>query len=206
MAIMTRPDQSCPDNGMWLCMLGVPLQFGRRMQTKIALRTAESEYIALSTDMNEVISFIQLMKEIASMFGLLTCKPVFKCKVWEDNASCITVAKAPTFTPHTKHTAIKYHHFRSFVSDGTIMINPIDTSEQLADMLTKPLTELSFCYLRKVLVGWQNLCVSRFAMEAYYTYHPWGFRGSVRFHENQVFIWIRLKSSLKYIEVGNFRP
>ena len=35
------------------------------------------------------------------MFGLLTCKLVFKCKVWEDNDSCITVAKAPKFTPHT---------------------------------------------------------------------------------------------------------
>ena len=98
--------------------------------------------------------FIKLTKEIASIFGLLTRKPVFKCKVWEDNDSCITVAKAPTFTPCTKHIAIKYHHFRSFVSEGTIVINPIDTSEQLADMLTKPLKEQSFCYLRKGLMSW----------------------------------------------------
>ena len=88
------------------------------------------------------------------MFGLLTRKPVFKCKVCKDNGSCITATKTPKFTPRTKHIATKYHHFRSFVSDGTIVINPIDTSEQLADMLTKPLKELSFCYLRKGLMGW----------------------------------------------------
>ena len=103
--------------------------------------------------MLEVIPVIQLMKEIASLFRLLTRTPIFKCKVWEDNDSCSTVAKDPKFTLRTKHIAIKYHHFRSFVSDGTIVINPIDTSEQFADMLTKPLKEQNFYYLRKGLLG-----------------------------------------------------
>ena len=31
------------------------------------------------------------------------------------------------------------HHFRSFVSDGRIVINAIDSPEQLADILAKPL-------------------------------------------------------------------
>ena len=148
------PESVLSRTGYVIMYAGCPITWGSRMQTEIALSTTESEYIALSTAMREVIPFIQLMKEIASMFGLLTRKPVFKCKVWEDNDSCITVAKAPKFTPRTKHIAIKYHHFRSFVSEGTIVINPIDTSEQLADMLTKPLKEQSFCYLRKGLLGW----------------------------------------------------
>ena len=104
--------------------------------------------------MREVIPFMGLMQEISQTFGLINRKPVFKCTVWEDNDSCITVAKSPKFTPRTKHIAIKYHHFRSYVSDGSIVINPIDTSEQIADMLTKPLKEKSFCYLRKKLIGW----------------------------------------------------
>ena len=124
------------------------------MQTKIALSTTESEYIAMSTAMREVIPFLGLMEEIASIFGLLNRKPVFKCTVYEDNDSCITVAKSPKFTPRTKHIAIKYHHFRSFVSAGKIVINPIDTTEQLADILTKPLKAKAFCYLRSKLMGW----------------------------------------------------
>ena len=104
--------------------------------------------------MRDVIPFMGLMKEISGTFGLIPRKPVFKCTVWEDNNSCITVATSPKFTPRTKHIAIKYHHFRSFVADGSIDTNPIDTSEQLADTLTKPLSPKAFKYLRKKIMGW----------------------------------------------------
>ena len=152
-------DHDCPESvlsrtGFVIMYAGCPITWGSKMQTEIALSTTESEYIALSTAMREVIPFLGLMKEIASIFGLLTRKPVFKCTVWEDNDSCITVAKSPKFTPRTKHIAIKYHHFRSYVYDGQIVINPIDTTEQLADILTKPLQAKSFCYLRGKLMGW----------------------------------------------------
>ena len=114
----------------------------------------EIEYIALSSAMREVIPFLGLMKETAGLFGLLTRDPVFRCTVQEDNESGITVAKSPKFTPRTKHIAIKYHHFRRFVSDGTIIIKSIDMAEQIADIFTKPLGEKSFCFLRHQLMGW----------------------------------------------------
>ena len=132
---------------------GCPITWGSKLQTEIALSTTESKYIALSTAMREVIPFLGLMQEIAGIFGLLTRKPVFKCTVREDNDSCITVANSPKFTPRTKHIAIKCHHFRSFVSSGKIVINPIDANEQLADMLTKPLKAKPFCCLRQKLMG-----------------------------------------------------
>ena len=114
----------------------------------------ESGYIALSTTIQEVISFLNLLKEISDILGLPSTQPVFHCKVWEDNENCIKVAKSPKFTPQTKHIVIKYHHFRSFVQDETISIHSIDTAEQLADIFTKPLVEKSFCYLRRELMGW----------------------------------------------------
>ena len=94
------------------------------------------------------------MKETSDLFGLNDNQPIFKCKVWEDNESCIKVAKSPKFTPRTKHIAIKYHHFRRFVQDGTIDIRSIDTKEQIADIFTKPLPEATFVYLRRLLMGW----------------------------------------------------
>ena len=104
--------------------------------------------------MREVIPFLGLMKETAGLFGILTRDPVFRCTVWEDNESCITVAKSPKFTPRTNHIAIKYHHFQQFVSDGTIIIKSIDATEQIADIFTKPLGENSFCFLWHQLMGW----------------------------------------------------
>jgi hypothetical protein len=39
--------------------------------------------------------------------------------------------------PRTKHIALKYHHDRHFVSDGTIAIEYIDTTEQTDDFFYK---------------------------------------------------------------------
>ena len=98
-----------------------------------------SEYISLSTSMRELIPFMSLMKETAGLFVLLTRDPLFCCTVWEDNEICITVAKSPEFSPRTKYIAIKYHHCRRFVSDGTIIMNSIGTTKQIAEILTNPL-------------------------------------------------------------------
>lgn len=74
--------------------------------------------------------------------------------MFEDNNSCIALATSEKFSPRTKHIALKYHHFRTFVLNNVIEIFPIDTKEQLADILTKPLDENLFLYLRKKLSGW----------------------------------------------------
>ena len=148
------PESVLSRTGFIIMFAGCPITWGSKLQTEIALSTTESEYIALSTAMRKVIPFIGLMKEISGTFGMIPRKPVFNCTVWEDNNSCITVANSPKFTPRTKHIAIKYHHFRSFVADGSIVIKPIDTAEQLADILTKPLSPKAFNYLRKKFMGW----------------------------------------------------
>ena len=104
--------------------------------------------------MREVLPFLNLMQEINSVLPLPAGAPKFFCKVWEDNQSCIKVAESPKFTPRTKHIALKYHHFRRFVSDGTVTIFPINTLEQTADIFTKPLDGPQFTYLRKTICGW----------------------------------------------------
>ena len=118
---------------------GFLITWGSKLQTEIALSTTERDYIALSSAIREVILYLGLMKETAGLFGILTIDPVFRCNVWEDNKSCIKVPKNLKFTPRKKHIAIKYHHFRRFVSDGTVIINSMNTYEQIADIFTKPL-------------------------------------------------------------------
>jgi len=55
--------------------------------------------------------------------------------------------------PRTKHIAVKYHFFREHIQNGNINIEPIDTSIQVADILTKPLPRPSFKSLRHLLMG-----------------------------------------------------
>ncbi|MEY3108605.1 MAG: hypothetical protein RL730_956, partial [Actinomycetota bacterium] len=150
----SNPECVLSRTGFVIMYAGCPVTWTSKLQTEIALSTTEAEYIALSQAMREVIPFMNLMQEIDDIFGIHNPSPQFHCRVFEDNRSCIKVAESPKFTPRTKHIAIKYHHFRRFVSDGTIVIKHIDTKEQIADMLTKPLEEASFKYLRQRLMGW----------------------------------------------------
>ncbi len=72
-----------------------------RLQTEIDLSTAEAEYIALSTALREVIPLMTLTEEINKFVPLHINKPDFYFKVWEDNQSCIAMAKLQKFSPRT---------------------------------------------------------------------------------------------------------
>jgi hypothetical protein len=74
--------------------------------------------------------------------------------VYEDNNACLKFAVAPKMSSRTKHIATKYHFFRTKVKELAIIIQRIDTKEQTADIFTKGLTEDTFQYLRKKLMGW----------------------------------------------------
>ena len=73
--------------------------------------------------------------------------------VYEDNRGALELAREPKFRPRTKHIATKYHHFRNAVSKGQIKIFSIDTKNQQADILTKPLPKVQFEKLRKEIMG-----------------------------------------------------
>ena len=131
-----------------------PIHWVRRLQTEIALSTAEAEYIALSQALRNVIPLITLVREINTVFPVHVKTPQFVCKVHEDNQSCITMATSQKFSPRTNHIALKYHHFRSHVKNGKIKNTHCRTTEQKADLLTKPLADDLFFKLRYMLCGW----------------------------------------------------
>ena len=140
--------------GFVIMYANCPIYWASRLQTEIALSTAEAEYIALSTSLREVIPLITLMKELHKIFPVHITQPTFHCKVHEDNQSCIKMANSEKFTPRTKHIALKYHHFRSYVKKGEIEIEYCCTEDQKADLLTKPLSDALFFRLRYMLIGW----------------------------------------------------
>ena len=54
-----------------------------------------------------------------------------------DNQGSIALAVAPKMRPRNKHIAIKYHYFRIFITKGEIVIENIDTMENIIDIFTK---------------------------------------------------------------------
>ena len=154
-----KADSDNPENvlsrtGYVIYYGGCPVFWCSKLQTEIALSTAEAEYIALSQAMRDVIPLMQLTTELSTIINIHDPDPIVKCKVFEDNESCISIANSGKFSPRTRHIAIKYHHFRQYVKKGIIKIFPIDTKEQTADIFTKPLPAELFQYLRQKLCGW----------------------------------------------------
>ena len=97
---------------------------------------------------------MELIKELKKHgFDTVSSVPKVQCRVFEDNSGAIKIAKVPKMRPHTKHINIKYHHFRDYVECGEITVHPIDTKEQPADMLTKPLNETTLTKHRKFVMG-----------------------------------------------------
>ncbi len=120
----------------------------------MALRTTEAEYIASPQATCEVIPMHGLLHELSAATKLVVGSTITHSTVFEDNKACVELATAPKMHPHTRHIALKYHHFCSRVENGNIAITWIDTKHQLADLFTKPLAASSFIPLHHALLGW----------------------------------------------------
>ena len=155
----TNADNVLSRTGFVICYANCPIVWCSKLQTEIALSTAEAEYIALSHALREAIPIQNLTKELNCVVPLHLPDPDFCLTVHEDNLSTIAMAESIKFTPRTKHIAIKYHHFRNRVRNsynpkGDINIKYINTKQQLADIMTKPVDDVTFFTSRGLLCGW----------------------------------------------------
>ena len=127
-----------------------------KLQSEIALSTLEAKYIAMSTAMRDLLPMRGLVKETSKKMRLnFNENSTVRSKVYEDNNGALGLATTPRITPRTKHIGIKYHHFKSKIGpEHGILIEKIDTTEQLADMFTKGLSFEQLEYLRNKLIGW----------------------------------------------------
>ena len=152
----TNRDTARSRHGYVITYHGMPILWKSQMQNEIALSTTESEYTGLSYALREAIPIINLLKEMEKKgIQVSSNKAKVRCRVFEDNTGALEIAKEKKYRPRTKHMNIRLHHFRYYVDElKEITIHKIDTKNQLADLLTKPLCEEDFVRLRLALMGW----------------------------------------------------
>ena len=148
------PMSAMSRTGYVIRFAGCPVMWVSKLQSVCSLSTTESEYIALSQSLRDVIPMMELLKELTTHMSIDNVSPVINCTVFEDNNGALKLANLPRMRPRTRHIATKYHFFRSYVHSGAIRIKSISTQEQMADIFTKPLPEPAFKYLRMKLLGW----------------------------------------------------
>jgi hypothetical protein len=140
-------------SGYIIMYANCPVIWASKLQTEIALSSTESEYVSLSQSLREVMPLMKLVQELdAAGFDVNKQSP--KVQMFDDNSGALAMARTPKMRPRTRHMNLKYHHFREAVANGLVTIHAIDTTNQVADILTKPLPESSFEKLRRVMMGW----------------------------------------------------
>lgn len=115
-----------------------------KKQDVVSRSSAESEYRALANVTNDVIWLHFLCSEL----GISVAAPH---QVWSDNSSAVALASNPVFHACTKHIEVDVHFIREKVASKFINVGHVSSSEQVADIFTKPLTRDSFEYLRSKL-------------------------------------------------------
>jgi hypothetical protein len=141
--------------GFYIVLGNIPVLWCSKLQTEVALSTMEAEYIALSTAMRSFVPLRRVLGDLTTSLGVKVEPDSEISTVFEDNQAALTLATQdpPRMTPRSKHIAVKYHWFRDHLS-STLKVKYVDTVNQLADILTKPLTPLKFSAARRKLMGW----------------------------------------------------
>ncbi len=93
---MNDPSTAKSRTGFIISCGGCPVIWASRLQTEVVLSTAESECVGLSEALRIAVVMISLLREMKS-FGIPTVKttPTVFCKLFEDNAGAIQLAKVP---------------------------------------------------------------------------------------------------------------
>lgn len=119
------------------------ISWGSERQKSVALSTTESEYIAASVAIKELIWLKCLLEELTGS----TVQTEFNM----DNKSAIRLIKNPEFHKRTKHIDVRYHFIREKYESGMFDLKYVSSDEQLADVFTKPLPKGRFELYRRLL-------------------------------------------------------
>lgn len=116
-------------------LMGGLISWFSKKQRTIALSTVESEYMALSFTIQEVLWLKVLIREIEPN---ITTKPF---TIFCDNLGAIHLAKNNITSQRSKHIDIRHHFIRSHIQDKTVTIEYLPTEDMISDILTKLLSK-----------------------------------------------------------------
>ena len=135
----------CRSTGSYCIFLGKNLISWRcKKQATVARSSTEAKYKALANVAAEVKWLQSLLHELGQSSS---SAPV----LWCDNIGVTYLSTNPVFHARTKHIEIDFHFVRDMVASKSLLVKFLSTHDQLADLLTKPLSSPRFVLLRSKL-------------------------------------------------------
>lgn len=118
--------------GTLLLLNGTPVHWCSRKQNCVSTSTTESEHVAAGSTTKDIIWYRRLLANLDYKQGQATC-------LFSDNQSTIRVVHNPEFHCQTKHINVVYHFIQEHQRVDDIDMQYVNTTAQLADLLTKAL-------------------------------------------------------------------
>ena len=113
----------------------------------VALSSAEAEFVAASSMVQEVIYIQRLLEKL----GYPQTAPT---SVFEDNRVCITWSEGSVGgSDSAKHIDLREHFVHDAVEAKILKLEAINSADNVADIMTKPLGKTLFDILRKLMLG-----------------------------------------------------
>lgn len=129
-------------NSGYICMWnGGAISWSCRRQDIIALSSTEAEYVALAETCKEVM----WLKKLIKFFNVTSKLPT---TVFTDSQSCLKMIANEKFSNRTKHIDTKFHFSKNCVMKKEIELIYVETSNNVADLFTKPLASTKIKHLR----------------------------------------------------------
>ena len=122
-------------SGCAVMLGGVAVVYYSRSQKNVALSTAESEYVALSQCVQEVIWVRRLLH-------FLGFPPQGTTVVYEDNEAAQALANNESMTKKSRFVDVRYHYTREMVQEGEVKVVRCDTANMTADLYTKAMNKV----------------------------------------------------------------
>jgi hypothetical protein len=109
----------------------------------VSLTTTEVEYIAATHGNKETIWLQRLCSGIEFVQKAM--------KINYDIQSAIFLAKNPTYHSNTNHIGVLYHFMRDMVESNKVLLDKVDTLENIVESLTKSISTVKLSWCREAM-------------------------------------------------------
>jgi len=140
------PGSSRSVSGYVFMLNGAAVSWRCRVQSCVALSTAEAEFFSLCEATREAVYLRNLLLE----FGL---PQTMATVIFEDNQPCIHLVRNPVTASRSKHVAIRFNFVRERLQEGVINVVYCPTEDMAADAFTKVLPRPQHIKLRDIVFG-----------------------------------------------------